>query len=557
MNRRGFGLFGLIALVAAFGIVRLIGAPGYTDVYYHMNAATRMASGQGLTDPYIWTYIGALDHLPMPSHLYWMPLTSVIAGISMSLFNAPGGYAVAQLPFMLMFAVTGCVGYWLGWRIGGTSRHAWVAGLVTLFSGFYTKFWGEIDTFAPYALAGSLCLVMIGVGLKRLGSLSPQAPRIQEWKYTRRWLIGWVIAGALSALGHLTRADGILLLIVGGLAILWVAIRARARHTALLRSVGSEGVTYSREWYERVNLNLPRYMIAALVALALGYGLVMLPYFVRNLQAIGSPLPLGGTQSIWFTEYNDLFNYPPHSSPTTLLANGLGTLISSRREALVNNIGTFVAVEGLIIMTPLMLIGWWRRRKNSFLLPFALYALGLHLAMTFVFPFPGYRGGLLHSAAALIPFWAALGVVGLDDVIEWVAKRRRRWNARTAKIIFSGGLVAMAAILSVFIGSSGRVSPLGDTSIYDELRAALPADARILSDDPPELYYYTGIGGASLPNGTPEALLEVARRYQIDYVVIMGGADSIPAGLQSILDNPPDFLKPIPGSRMRVYAIQR
>ncbi|MFN8564458.1 MAG: hypothetical protein U0703_23210 [Anaerolineae bacterium] len=54
----------------------LIAAPGYTDVYYHLNAANRMASGQGLTDPYVWTYIGALDRLPMPSHLYWMPLTS-------------------------------------------------------------------------------------------------------------------------------------------------------------------------------------------------------------------------------------------------------------------------------------------------------------------------------------------------------------------------------------------------------------------------------------------------------------------------------------------------
>jgi hypothetical protein len=338
-----------------------------------------------------------------------------------------------------------------------------------------------------------------------------------------------LIAGVLAALGHLTRADGLLLLIVGVMIMGWMGLR-------------------------RV---LPLHqLVVALAALGLGYVLVMLPYFVRNLQAIGSPLPLGGTQAIWFGEYNDIFNYPPNSTPATLFANGLRTFISSRREALVNNMGTFIAVEGLIVMTPLMLIGLWRRRHNSFLLPFALYALGLHLAMTFVFPFPGYRGGLLHSAAALIPFWAALGVVGLDDVIDWVAKRRRRWNARTAKVFFSGGLVAMAIILSWFIGSSGRVTAQSP-AIYSELKRVLPADARILSDDPPQLYYYTGMGGASLPNSTPETLLEVARRYEIDYVVIIGGADSIPAGLQSILDNPPAFLKPILGTPMRVYAIQR
>ncbi|MBI1258610.1 MAG: hypothetical protein GC204_14170 [Chloroflexi bacterium] len=627
-------MFAVIALVVAFGIVRLIGAPGYTDVYYHMNAATRMASGQGLTDAYVWTYIGALDHLPMPSHLYWMPLTSVIAGLSMSLFNAPGDYTVAQLPFVLMFAATACIGYWLGWRLGGTSRHAWVAGLVTLFSGFYTKFWGEIDTFAPYALVGSLCLVVMGMGARRLtppptpprlqggekerahsrAPLQNSAPREERARHAsplRRTMFVWGIVGALAALGHLTRADGVLLLIVGAMVVGWMGIwkgqthrfaptedqerahdgaplqdgeprEERARHASPLREAG-EGETRAQHAVPRQEDESPeertthvsplqetsggearahrraplQQVVVALAALAIGYVLVMLPYFARNWQAIGSPLPLGGTQAIWFSEYNDIFNYPPNSSPATLLANGLGTLISSRREAVVNNIGTFVAVEGLIVMTPLMLIGLWRRRREPFLLPFALYAVGVHLAMTFVFPFPGYRGGLLHSAAALIPFWAALGVVGLDDVIAWVAKRRRRWNARTAKMVFSGGLVALAVGLSWFIGMAGRVSPIGDTSGYDELPAALPADARILSDDPPQLYYYTGMGGASLPNGTPETLLEVARQYDIDYVVIMGGADSIPAGLQSILDNPPAFLKLIPGSGMRVYAIQR
>ncbi|MFN8564457.1 MAG: hypothetical protein U0703_23205 [Anaerolineae bacterium] len=91
--------------------------------------------------------------------------------------------------------------------------------------------------------------------------------------------------------------------------------------------------------------------------------------------------------------------------------------------------------------------------------------------MTFVFPFPGYRGGLLHSAAALVPFWAALGAAGLDDVVDWVARRRRRWNARTAKVVFSGGLVVVAVGLSAYIGMSGRVAPR-DPAIYAELREA-------------------------------------------------------------------------------------
>ncbi len=456
MSRRSFAAFALLALVAAFALTRgLIAAPGYTDVYYHLNAANRLAGGQGLTDPYVWTYIGALDHLPMPSHLYWMPLTSVIAGVSMSLFSAPGDYAVAQLPFTLLFALTACVGFWLGARIGGTARHAWVAGLLTLFSGFYVKFWGEIDTFAPYALVGSLCLILMGVG----AGFKPAPTGDTAGAHNRaplRWeAVVWFAAGVLAALGHLTRADGLLLLIVGVIVIASVGAR---------RTEGSHHVVPLRG------------VLISLAALALGYLLVMLPYFARNLREIGTPLPLGGTQAIWFAEYNDIFNYPPDSSPATLFAHGIDAFVSGRVEALVNNFGTFVAVEGLVVMTPLMLVGWWRRRRDPLLLPFALYALGLHLAMTFVFPFPGYRGGLLHSAAALIPFWAALGVTGLDDVVDWVARHRRRWKARTAKWVFSGGLVAVAVGLEP-LHRAERACDAGDARALHRAEAA-PARRR-------------------------------------------------------------------------------
>ena len=129
--RRGTLIFAFVALVVAFIFTRgLVAQPGFTDAFYHFNAAARLAHGDGLTDPYLWTYIGAPDHLPAPSHLYWMPLTSLIAAVGMALFGA--SYAAAQLPFTLMYAATAGVGFWLGGRIGGGRRHAWVAGLLTL-----------------------------------------------------------------------------------------------------------------------------------------------------------------------------------------------------------------------------------------------------------------------------------------------------------------------------------------------------------------------------------------------------------------------------------------
>jgi hypothetical protein len=522
-------LFVLIALVGAVLITRgLIAGPGFTDAFYHLNAANRLVTGQGLTDPYLWTYIGAPDAIPAPSHLYWMPLTSLSAALGMGLLNAPASYAAAQWPFTLMFAATVCVGFWLGERLGGSRRHAWVAGLLTLFSGFYIRFWGAIDTFAPYAVVGSLCLVFLALAF-------------QSSFGTRRSLLYFGLSGVLAALAHLTRADGVLFVIVGWVTIVWMLIFDRQAGRSIFRKLISGGVV-----------------------MTVAYLLVMLPWFARNLSLIGTPMPLGGTQTIWLTSYDDLFNYPPDNSPATLFANGVGVFLASRWEAFTNNLGTFVAVEGLVVMTPLMLVGLWHRRRQAFLRPFWLYALGLHLAMTVVFPFPGYRGGLLHSAAALVPWWAALGVVGLDDVVDWVARRRRRWNATTAKMIFSTGLVGVAILLSLMIALPNRVGLQTGSAFYTALRAQLPQDARVMINDPAQLYYFTGLEGVVLPNEAPNVILDIARKYAVKYLVLEGitpdGSMSIatPLELVSILSSPPDFLIPLPFDipGVRLYEIR-
>ena len=517
-------LFALIALVGAVVITRgSVNQPGYTDAYYHFNAAERLVSGAGLTDETLWTYVTLPDELPAPSHQYWMPFASLLAAASMGLFNAPGDYTVAQLPFTLMLAGTAGVGFWLGGKLGSGRRHAWVAGLVTLFSGFFTRFWGATDTFAPYSLVGSLCLVLIGLGIS---SDSEDKRAVPTDVY-------WGLAGVFAGLGHLTRADGLLLLIVAWTVILWHRLRTGTRYTSL------------------------RY----LVILTLGYLLIMTPWFVRSIEANGTPLPVGGTQALWYTEYNDLFSYPVDANAGTFFADGLNLLITSRWEALTNNLGTFTAVEGLVVMTPLMLIGLWQQRRESFLRGFWLYALGLHLAMTLIFPFPGYRGGLFHSAAALVPWWAALGVVGLDDTVNWIAQRRRTWNAAVAKGVFSVALVVLAIALSLSV-ISGRRTDTETPRLYRELSTRLPTHARVMINDPAALYYYTGLGGVVLPNEAPDIIPEIARRYGVGYLLVEilpddGRMVNVPAPLVFDPEMPPTFLEPVELEldNMRLYAI--
>jgi 4-amino-4-deoxy-L-arabinose transferase-like glycosyltransferase len=481
-------IFAIIALIIAFALTSgLATEPNYTDAYYHFNAAERLVNGDGLTDAYLWTYIGEPETLPAPSHLYWMPLTSLLTAFGMWLMDAP------QLMFTLMLAATACVAYWLGGNIGGKSRHMWVAGLLTLFAGFFARFWGMSDTFTPYALIGSLTLVCIGQGV-RYGGL--------------RW---WALAGALTGLAHLTRVDGVLLLLIGWIAILWPSqksISSKTRATNIL-------------------------------IMMFAYLLLLMPWFVRNMDVSGTPLATGGIDSIWFTSYDDLFNYPPGASTDAFT---ISTFIESRWAALTNNLGTFVAVEGLIAMTPLMLAGLWIRRREPFLRGFWLYALALHVVMTLVFPFAGYRGGLLHSAAALVPWWAALGIAGLDDAVDWMAKRRRTWKPNTAKPVFSIALVILAIVMSLAIGAKNRQQQT--PPVYAQLADILPDDARVMINDPAELYYHTGLGGVVLPNEDPQIITEIAEKYDVTHLLIERVGDQwvFPQDFVFDVENLPDFL---------------
>jgi hypothetical protein len=294
-----------------------------------------------------------------------------------------------------------------------------------------------------------------------------------------------------------------------------------------------------------------------LFVFTIAYLIAMLPWFLRNLSAVGSLLPVGGTQAIWYTSYNDLFSYPPDASPSTFFANGVNLLIESRIEALFSANGMllqFVAVEGMIFLTPLMLLAAWNRRREAFMRPVILFAIGIHLAFPLLFPFPGMNGGLFHASAALMPWWAALSIAGIDDAVNWMAKRRKQWRGNTGKRLFSAGAVIGVMLLSWTIAAPWQV---GEYTLphYEALKTFLPDDARVMINDPAQLYYYTRHGGVVLPNETPDTIPLIAQKYGVDYLLIEITADgipAIPAPLYFNLDNPPSYLREVDKAQYNV-----
>ncbi|MBN2304968.1 MAG: glycosyltransferase family 39 protein [Anaerolineae bacterium] len=468
--RRAYGMVGALALLWGAILAIAIRQPGYTDAYYYFNAGQRWVEGDDLTDPYLWVYINAPDELPGPSHVYWMPLESLVTAASMAVGGAHFG--AAQVPSVLCFAGLVALAFWLGARLGGDRRRAWLAALLVMFSGFYTPFWTTTDTFALYGLVGALALVTMGLGRES-----------GDW----RW---YALSGACGGLAHLTRADGLLLVMV----LVWVAFWPGG------------GIGWTRRG---------RLALAGVVA----YLLIMAPWFVRNMAEIDTPLPTGGMDTIWLRGYDELVNYPPGASMSDFFDWGLDNIVRSRLAALGTNLGTFIAVETWVILGPFVLLGLWQRRCDPFLAGVIWYAMGLHAAMTFVFAYPGYRGGLLHSSAALLPFFAATGVIGLDAGIAWMAQRRR-WPRRQAQAVFSSALIVLVVLLSVGVLVTRLPDWNDNGTFYKTLAADLPPDVVVMVNDPAALYYHTGLAGVVVPNADPAVVPEIAARYGVTHLVL-------------------------------------
>jgi hypothetical protein len=501
-----------LALVVNSLAARYISQPGYTDAYYYFGGARQLANGQGFTEPYLWNYLAPLRAVDpgrslWPSHLYWMPLVSLVAAPAMSVAQMLAGgllsnaalFRAAQLPFILLASGLPLLTYGVVELVGGARRHALAAALLTLFSPFYFVFWTTTDAFALYALAAAGALVLTAQAEKHPAQSS-------------RWLLG---AGLTAGLAHLTRADGVLLLIC---LLLWVAARP----------IMGPG------WRPRLRSG---------AALLMGYGMIMAPWFWRNSVVAGAPLGLGGMRSIWLTAYDDLFTFSPERlSPSAYLAAGAGTILSGKWLAFLDNAQTVIAVQGGIVAFPFGLVGLWRLRRIGLIQLAALYGLALFAAMTLVFTFPGARGGYFHSGAALLPFFMAAAVVGLDVAVDGVATRLRHWQPARSKPIFTGLLIALAVFLTGLVFWRRVIGPdfkqpawQASERDYAEAGAWLAAQgqggALAAVNDPPGWNYWTTGPAIVIPNGDATVLSQAMLTYGARFVVLGANRPGALSGL--------------------------
>lgn len=486
-RRLGLLLFGIA--VAAVGAL-WVRSPGYMDADFYFASARLISSGAGLHAPFVWNYLAVgFQSLPQPSHLYWMPLTSFLSAVSMAILGP--SFLAAQLPFLALTACLPILSASIAVRLGASPRMALEAGLLAGFSGFYLPFLITTDAFSTYAVVGAAALWLMA-----------RAPG--------RSVGGWLAVGIFAGLAHLARADGVLF--VGLAVVVWATADGRRP--------------------------------AGLVALLVGYLVVMGPWFARMVAVTGGPLSPGGLRAAWLLSYDQLFTFP--GSALTLqhwLSGGLQPIVRGWWTALGSNLASLLLVNGLVFLGPLMLLGGWRLRGTRAVRWSLVYLVLVFVAMTLVFPWPGARGGFFHSSAALMPILWALAPFGLESVIEWL-ETRRGWDPTSGSMALGSGMVAVAAVATCFLAWQRLIAPAAkgqgwgsaDRSYALVTRQALAsADGVVAVNNPPGFWLASGIPAVVIPDGGPDSLQAVARTFGVKWVVL---EYNHPAGLEGLYRDP-------------------
>lgn len=462
--------------------------PTYFDAFYYTTNAQRLAEGHGLTQEIIWQYLDQPQSLPVSSFTYWMPLPALVAALG---YTVSDSFRAAQFPFWLMASFLPWMSYGIAWHLKHTRWISRTAALFTAAGGFYASYWNQPTTFALFAWLGGGCLFALALAHER-----------KKWGY-------WLLAGVLAGLSHMTRADGLLLLGVAGIIWLYELVGWWKKRKA------------ASSKNEDTLVNFPDLIFYGLAFVG-GYLVIMGGWFWRMYRLTGSPMSTIGTQTIFLTNYNDLFAYGRSFNLASYLDWGFGNILRSKAQAASMGLQTFVAVTGLTVFTIFMVWAWIKlardKRTKLFLRPFTWYTLLLYSIMIFIFTFPGQRGSLFHSSAALWPWSMTLAAIGIDFAVDWIAVRRSAWRPEPAKRLFAVVFVILVFVVSFAVSGSPQTQ-IEQAAIYRAVSEAVPPGSVIMTGDPPGMYYHTRLPSVATPNEPPEMLPVVAAQFGVDYLL--------------------------------------
>lgn len=478
----------LLVLFAAGFVVRaaagaLFLGPAYPDSLYYVNVARELATGHGFSVSYIWNFVevgGQLPAhatLPIAADAHWMPLAELVQ-VPFIWLLGPTALA-SMLPFWIVGALAAPLTYVIA-RDAGLPRWAGFAGgLMVAVPAALTPYFSQPDNFGLYITLGAASLWLCARGL-------------------RGERMSFVVGGAVVGLATLARSDGVLL----GLPYALVGAREL--------------------WQSRRGLGVGLGW-RAVVGCPLAFGVLVGPWLVRQFVVFGSLLPSADSGILWLRDYAQLFSVSVKPTFDAWLAQGIGPILGSRLSGLAAALGLFALLALVVALVPFALIGAWQRRHERAFGPFLVYATALFAASGLLFAVHVPYGTFIHSASALLPHTFLLVIVGIGGAVDWVARRRRSWDAARATRVFAAGAVG-AVFLGALTGTITTVNQWRSVSsaqqaVIGPLEAADDSE-RVMAADPGAVRYLSGHGGIVTPNDNLAVIEQAMRDYDVRWLLL-------------------------------------
>ena len=496
MSKTSYLMLFVISLIVLELVAWFQTSPGYMDADFYFAGGIRLVEGHGFSEQILWNYLDDAQSLPHPSHGYWMPLASILAAIPMLVLGRQDFFS-ARLIFILMDACISPLCAFLSMRVFKKREYAFMSGILAIFPGFYLPYMMTTDTFGICMLLG---IGWFGINNHILGVASGQT-NSGEKKFP------YLLLGIISGSFNLTRAEGIIWLLFSLCGIVYIEMVAKK---------------IKPHWGNIGN---------KLLLCTTGYLMVFGPWLIRNLSVYGSFFAPGGIKTLWLTSYEELFTYP--ASKLNFMhwwSSGLG-IAKSRAWAFWQNMQTTLAVQGQIILLPLILWGIYKLRKDYQIKIVLVIWFVLLFIMTIIFPYQGARGGFFHTGAALQPFFWVLVPIGFNEFILW-GKRVRNWKIYQSNLFFTVSLICLIVMVSLFVLKNRVIgdcirNPIWGRSnnIYQQVDQYLKSlsyhnDDIIMVNNPPGFYVASGHPSIVIPNEDESTLLEVSRRYGARYLLV-------------------------------------
>jgi hypothetical protein len=221
---------------------------------------------------------------------------------------------------------------------------------------------------------------------------------------------------------------------------------------------------------------------------------------------------------------------------------GIGPLIATRIGGAIAALMIYLTLVCGFVLGPTMIIGGWARRRSTDFGPFFVYAAILFAFSALVSAVHVPGGTFIHSAVALAPYSYILALEGIVIVIGWVAARRPSWDREAALRVFGGATIAFAIGAAILGSLAVHATWAGRADRQVAVAAALdtagaPTSDRVMSIDASSTRYWSGHGGVVLVNDPLDTIHDVARAYDIHWLVV--DRDDSVSSVAPLLDGGP------------------